>query len=314
VRVLFAGTPATSLPSLELLLASRHEVVAVLTRPAARTGRGRRVSPSVVAERAAAAGLEVLTPPRPSDPGFQERLVELGPDCCPIVAYGGLIPAGALSVPRHGWVNLHFSLLPAWRGAAPVQRSLWAGDEVTGATTFRLDDGLDTGPVFGTVTELIRGDDTGGSLLERLARSGADLLLRTLDGIDDGELHPVTQAADGVSLAAKIGVGEARIDWSHPALALDRQVRACTPRPGAWTTVRGERVKLGPFAPSRPSELVADAATLAPGELVVAGQAVTVGTGSYPVTLSDVQPQGRRLMAAADWARGLRLAPGERFG
>jgi methionyl-tRNA formyltransferase len=298
---------------LELLLASRHEVVAVLTRPAARSGRGRHLSPSAVAEVAAAAGVEVLTPPRPSDPQFHQRLVELAPDCCPIVAYGGLIPASALAVPPHGWVNLHFSLLPAWRGAAPVQRSLWAGDEVTGATTFRLDDGLDTGPVFGMVTETIRRDDTGGSLLARLAESGAALLVRTLDGIDDGELHAAAQPEDGVSLAPKIAVDEARLDWSHPALALDRQVRACTPRPGAWTTARGDRVKLGPFAPPDPSGPPSVGPTPAPGELVVSGRAVTVGTGSQPVTLSEVQPQGRRLMAATDWARGLRLTPGERF-
>ncbi len=313
MRLLFAGTPSAAVPALEALLASRHEVVAVLTRPPARSGRGRHLTGSAVADRAEAAGVELLTPQRPSDPAFQRRLEELAPDCCPIVAYGGLIPPAALGVPAHGWVNLHFSLLPAWRGAAPVQRAVWAGDEVTGATTFRLDDGLDTGPVFGTVTETIRADDSAGALLERLAASGAQLLARTLDGIDDGELGPVPQPTDGVSLAPKVGVDEARVRWANPALAVDRQIRACTPAPGAWTVLRGERVKIGPVA-RPPAEVPAEPDhALASGELVGSKTEVWVGTGSRPVALRQVQPHGRRLMSALDWVRGLRLSAGERF-
>jgi methionyl-tRNA formyltransferase len=261
--------------------------------------------------RAEAAGLEVLTPDRLSDPRLLERLVELAPDCCPVVAYGGLVPAAALAVPAAGWVNLHFSLLPAWRGAAPVQRALWAGDAVTGATTFRLDEGLDTGPVLGTVTEPIRPADTSGELLRRLSASGAELLVRTLDGIEDGELVAVPQPADGVSYAPKVSVDEARVSWGHPALGIERQLRACTPSPGAWTTMRGERVKLGPAGLEPPSGRPLP--PLAPGELLVQGPAVLVGTGSVPLRLGEVQPPGRRPMPADAWLRGIRPAAGERL-
>src|SRR2546423_5390657 len=177
MRLVFAGTPAAAVPSLDALLKSRHEVAAVITRPDAPAGRGRRVGPSPVAERAAEVGLEVLKPPTPRDEGFLRHLRALAPDCCPVTAYGALIPQAALEIPRHGWVNLHFSLLPAWRGAAPVQRALMAGDELTGATTFRIEQGLDTGPVFGVLTEAIRPRDTAGTLLHRLATAGAGLLV-----------------------------------------------------------------------------------------------------------------------------------------
>lgn len=306
MRLLFAGTPEPALPSLRALLASRHEVVAVLTRPDAPAGRGRRLAASPVAELAADAGLEVLKPARPSDPAFLARLAELGPDACPIVAYGGLIPRAALDIPRFGWVNLHFSLLPAWRGAAPVQHAIRHGDDFTGASTFRLEEGLDTGPVFGVVTEEIRPTDTTGDLLERLAAAGARLLVATLDGIEDGELRPVPQSPDDVSLAPKVTVDDARVDWAAPALAVDRQVRSCTPAPGAWTTFRGERLRLGPV------RLDADRG-LAPGELAADRTGVRVGTGSSAVLLGEVRPQGKRAMPAADWARGVRIAPGERF-
>jgi len=306
VRLVFAGTPEPALPSLRALLASRHEVVAVLTRPDAPAGRGRRLAASPVAELAADAGLEVLKPPRPSDPAFLARLAELAPDACPIVAYGGLIPRAALDIPRNGWVNLHFSLLPAWRGAAPVQHAIRHGDDFTGAATFLLEEGLDTGPVFGVITEQIRPTDTTGDLLERLAQGGARLLVATLDGIEDGELRPVPQSPVDVSLAPKVTVDDARVDWSVPALAVDRQVRSCTPAPGAWTTFRGERLRLGPV------QLAADRG-LAPAELAVDRAGVHVGTGSSAVLLAEVRPQGKRAMPAADWARGVRIAPGERF-
>ena len=304
MRLLFAGTPLPAVPSLEALLASpRHEVVAVLTRPDAPTGRGRRMEASPVRQLAEAHGVEVLTPRRPRDPEFLGRLAELAPDACPVVAYGGLIPPAALEIPRHGWVNLHFSLLPAWRGAAPVQRALLAGDEITGACTFQLEAGLDTGPVYGTITAEVRRTDTSGDLLERLSVDGARLLATTLDGIEDGTLHAVPQPSEGVSLAPKIGVEDARIDWKTPAVHIDRQVRACTPAPGAWTTLGGERVKLFPLAP------LPGAAEVEPGRIVLDKRGMTVGTGSgHLVRLGDVQPQGRKRMSAADWARGLRLA------
>jgi methionyl-tRNA formyltransferase len=308
MRVLFAGTPEVAVPSLRAVLASRHDVVAALTRPDAPAGRGHSVAASPVARVAVEAGIEVLRPTRPRDADFLARLAQIAPDCAPVVAYGGLIPRVALDVPKHGWVNLHFSLLPAWRGAAPVQHAILAGDDVTGACTFQLEEGLDTGPVYGLVTEQIRPTDTSGDLLARLAVSGAGLLVSTLDGIEDGTLVAVPQATEGVSVAPKLTVADAEVDWTTPAMHVDRLVRACTPTPGAWTTFRGERLKL------RPVQLDAKAASLGRGELRGDRGGVWVGTGSHAVRLGEVQPQGKRAMPAADWARGVRSAPGERLG
>jgi len=250
----------------------------------------------------------VLTPARASDPDFLARLRELAPECCPVVAYGGLIPREALGIPRNGWINLHFSLLPAWRGAAPVQHAIWHGDDITGATTFLLEEGLDTGPVLGTMAEAIRPTDTSGDLLARLADSGATLLVRTLDAVASGVIAAVRQPADGVSLAPKITVDDARVDWSQPAVRVDRQVRACTPAPGAWTTFRGERLGLGPVAP------LPDDHALAPGEVVAGKHEVRVGSATHPLLLGEVRPAGKRSMAAADWARGVRPTAGEVLG
>lgn len=308
MRLVFAGTPEVALPSLDALIASDHDVVAVVTRPDAPAGRGRRLVPSPVNRRAVEAGIPVLTPARPSDPTFLADLAALRPDCCPVVAYGALVPRAALDIPRHGWVNLHFSLLPAWRGAAPVQHAVLAGDEVTGASTFRLEEGLDTGPVYGVVTETIRPDDTSGDLLGRLAVSGAGLLVATVDGIAVGRLVAAPQPSDGVSLAPKLTVDDARVDWQAPAMRVDRLLRACTPAPGAWTTFREERIRL------LPGEPVPGDTTLAPGELAAAKHEVLVGTATHAVRLGAVRPQGKREMAAADWARGVRVAAGERFG
>jgi methionyl-tRNA formyltransferase len=308
VRLVFAGTPETAVPSLLALLDSpRHEVVAVLTRPHARAGRGRREVASPVEQLAVKEGLPVLSPPRLSDPDFLEQLVDLRPDCCPVVAYGALIPRAALAIPELGWVNLHFSLLPAWRGAAPVQRSILAGDQITGASTFQIEAGLDTGPVYGVVTEPIRPSDTAGELLDRLARSGGDLLVATMDGIAEGSLTPRPQAPDGVSVAAKITVEDARVDWTAPAAHVDRLVRACTPTPGAWTLFRGERLKLGPVR-------VVDGIPLPAGELHATKHSVRVGTATGPVELGAVQAPGKRPVPAPDWARGIRPGPGERLG
>jgi methionyl-tRNA formyltransferase len=308
MRLVFAGTPEVALPSLAALLESSHEVVAVVTRPDAPRGRGRALHPSPVAELAAEAGLEILRPPKPRDPDFLARLAEIAPDCCPVVAYGGLLPDAALAIPPHGWVNLHFSLLPAWRGAAPVQRAVLAGDEVTGATTFRIVKELDAGPVFGVLTEPIHPTDTSGDLLDRLARAGAGLLLATLDGIEHGALEAVPQPADGVSLAPKLTVADAEVDWSRPAMHLDRLVRACTPAPGAWTTFHGDRLRLGPLT------LRQDIRGLKPGELLVEKNAVLVGTGTHGVALGDVTPPGKKAMRAPDWARGARPESGELLG
>ncbi|MFJ9516974.1 methionyl-tRNA formyltransferase [Kitasatospora sp. NPDC101801] len=311
MRLVFAGTPEVAVPALDALLASdRHEVVAVVTRPDAVSGRGRKLVASPVAQRAEAAGIEVLKPAKPSDPEFLARLTELAPDCCPVVAYGALIRPGALEIPQHGWVNLHFSLLPAWRGAAPVQHAVLAGDEVTGASTFLIEQGLDSGPVFGILTEEIRPTDTSGELLGRLAQAGSRLLVATMDGIADGALQAVPQPTEGITVAPKINVEDARIEWAHPALRVDRLVRGCAPAPGAWTTFRGERLKL-----SGPVKLVTDSAELPPGELAVVGKnSVRVGTGSHEIELGEVQPQGKKPMRAADWARGVRIEPGELLG
>jgi methionyl-tRNA formyltransferase len=305
MRLVFAGTPQTAVPSLDALLASRHDVAAVLTRPDAPAGRGRHIEASPVARRAAAVGLEVLTPARVRDPLFLDRLRQIAPDCCPIVAYGALIPQAALDVPAHGWVNLHFSVLPAWRGAAPVQHAIMHGDDVTGATTFRLVAELDAGPVYGVLTEPIHATDTSGDLLDRLARAGARLLVATLDGIEEGTLEAVPQPAEGVSLAPKITPADARVDWKLPAHIVDRLIRACTPEPGAWTEYEGARLKLGPVSlyAQDPST---DTPDLAPGDMVAGRHGVFVGTGSRPVRLGDVQAEGKRRMLASDWARGLR--------
>ena len=278
----------------------------MVTRPDAPAGRGRRLTPSPVAERAAELGVPVLKPDHPRDPEFQEALRALAPDCCPVVAYGALLPQSALDIPTHGWVNLHFSVLPAWRGAAPVQHALWAGDEVTGATTFRIVRELDAGPTYGLMTERVRPGDTAGSLLERLAEGGAGLLVATLDGLETGSLEAREQPEDGICFAPKITVEDAHVDWTEPAMAVDRRIRACTPAPGAWTTYEGERVKLGPVTP-------ADGA-LPPGELLVGKNAVAVGTGTGALKLGLVKAFGKKEMPAADWARGIRVEPGARFG
>jgi methionyl-tRNA formyltransferase len=305
---LFAGTPAPAVPSLEALLASDHEVVAVLTRPDARAGRGRSLSRSPVAERADAAGIPVLQPRSPREPDFLAQLAELAVDCAPVVAYGALLPQAALDVPAHGWVNLHFSLLPAWRGAAPVQHAIMAGDELTGAATFQIEAGLDTGPVFGMVTEPIGPRDTAGDLLDRLARSGAGLLVATMDGIADSSLVARPQPAEGVSLAPRIETADAQVDWAVPAYVVDRRIRGLTPAPGAWTTWRGERLRLAPVL-SR-----TDGPALDPGTLAINGHQVLVGAGSGVIELTEVQPAGKRMIPAADWARGARPAAGERLG
>ena len=303
MRLVFAGTPRTAVPSLEELLRSKHEVVAALTRPDAAAGRGRQVGPSPVAEYAASAGIEVLKPVSPRDPGFQDRLRALAPDCCPVTAYGALIPKAALEIPPRGWVNLHFSLLPAWRGAAPVAHAIWHGDDMAGATTFRLVAKLDAGPVYGVMTEPIGPRDTAGDLLARLATAGAALLVQTLDGIESGDLRAIPQPAEGISYAPKLTTEDARVRWDTPALAVGRQIRACTPAPGAWTTLGDARLKLGPV---RDSAAAPPGEPLRPGELWVGKSGVLAGTATHPVELGDVQQAGKRRMAAAEWARGLR--------
>ncbi|HET6706511.1 methionyl-tRNA formyltransferase [Amycolatopsis sp.] len=307
MKLVFAGTPDPAVPALRALLDSgRHEVVAVVTRPDAQAGRGRRVVRSPVGALADEHGIEVLTPARAGDPAFLARLAELAPDACPVVAYGALLPQAALDIPQLGWVNLHFSLLPAWRGAAPVQAAIRAGDEITGASTFRIVKELDAGPVYGVVTEAIGATDTAGALLGRLAESGAKLLLSTMDGLADGSLVAREQPAEGVSYAPKVTVDDARVSFADPASAVDRQIRSVSPDPGAWAEFRGERFKLGPVT-------VLDEPGPPPGEIVVERKRVLVGTATKPLRLGEVQAPGKKRMAATDWARGTRIDQGERL-
>jgi methionyl-tRNA formyltransferase len=302
VRIVFAGTPEPALPSLRRLIDSPgHDVVAVLTRPDAAKGRHGKPLPSPVARLALELGIPVLRPSRPNSDEFIAQLTELAPEACAVVAYGALLSERLLAVPTYGWVNLHFSLLPAWRGAAPVQAAIAAGDSVTGATTFQIELALDSGPVYGVVTETVRATDTAGDLLERLSISGAALLETTLDGIADGSLTPVPQPADGVTIAPKVTVEDARVRWDLPAHVVDRRIRAVSPNPGAWTMIGDLRVKLGPVTFEETPD------SLAPGVIRVERKGVHIGTGSQPVLLGQIQAPGKKPMNAADWARGARL-------
>ncbi|MFI1236484.1 methionyl-tRNA formyltransferase [Nocardia salmonicida] len=307
MRLVFAGTPEPAVPSLRRLIESEgHEVVAVVTRPDAVAGRGRKIMRSPVGQLADEHGIPVFTPRKPSEPEFVAALTELAPDCCPVVAYGALLPQQVLDIPAHGWINLHFSLLPSWRGAAPVQAAIDAGDDMTGASTFLIEAGLDTGPVYGVMTEKIGLTDTAGELLARLADAGAVLLEKTLDGVEDGSLQAIPQSHDGVSYAPKVSVEAGRIGFDEPALAIHRHIRAVTPAPGAWTEVNGLRLKLGPV------EMVEE--TLPEREIEVRKSGVFVGTSTTAVRLGQVQPPGKKMMNALDWARGARLTPGTVIG
>lgn len=297
MRLVFAGTPEVAVPALEKLHQSSHDVVAVITRPDAPAGRGRRLTPSPVAQRAAQLGIEVLTPTSVRDEAFVAQLSELAPDCCPVVAYGNLIPAQALAVPVHGWVNLHFSLLPRWRGAAPVQRAIMAGDETTGAVTFRLVPALDAGAILGRFETHIAAHETAGDLLERLAISGADLLLDTIDRLADGTATEESQDEAGVTHAAKITTDDARIRWGEDAATVDRLIRGCQPAPGAWTTLDGERFKIH-------RARVVESIDGAPGSVLIGRKSVQVACGEGALELLQVQAHGRKAMGAGDWARG----------
>lgn len=315
MRLVFAGTPEVALAPLEAIHGSRHELLAVVTRPDAPAGRSRKLQRSPVGQWADQRGIEVLTPQRPKEVSFLDRLTELAPDCVPVVAYGALVPPSALDIPRYGWINLHFSLLPAWRGAAPVQHAVLHGDEFTGAAVFQLEAGLDTGPVFGHLVETIGPRDTAGDLLGRLSTAGAGLLVSVLDAIEAGTVRAVPQPTDGISLAPKIGVADAEVRWTDPAFAVDRRIRACTPTPGAWTAWRGERLKIGPVRLVPAAGLtLSPGQILAPGEILVQKERVLVGTATDPVELGGVRPAGKNELRAVDWARGARPGPDERLG
>ncbi|MBW8173142.1 methionyl-tRNA formyltransferase [Ornithinimicrobium sp. Arc0846-15] len=309
MRIVFAGTPEPAVASLQALIASDHELVGVITRPDAKAGRGRTIVPSPIRQVAEQHGIPIMTPRKLTDEGVAEQIQEWAPEAIPVVAYGAIVPSSLLDAPTHGWINLHFSLLPAWRGAAPVQHAVMAGDEFTGASTFRIEKGLDTGPVFGMLTERVRAQDTAGDLLERLSSAGASLLVATLDALEAGELTAVPQSSEGVSLAPKIAVADSQVHWDKPALAIDRLVRGVTPAPGAWTIWRAERLKLGPVRIGEQPE-----SPLSPGEVLVTKKAILVGSATETVSLGMVQPRGKPMMNAVDWARGARPEEGESMG
>lgn len=314
MRLVFAGTPEPAVVALQKLIDSDHEVVAVLTQPDARRGRGRTLHPSAVAELAQQHGIEVLKPTSlkagtEDGQAIRQRLAELAPDCLPVVAYGQLITKDLLDVAPHGWVNLHFSLLPAWRGAAPVQASIREGDQITGATTFRIDEGLDTGVILSTIEDTIQPTDTADDLLTRLAYSGGDLLVETMTGLEQGTITPRAQEGEA-TYASKITTQDAQIDWSKPAEVIDRHIRAHTPGPGAWTTLVDARLKVGPISNSGEVEVAAD---LAPGAILAQKNSVVVGTGTTPIVLGNIQPPGKKMMNAADWARGVQLDQEAKF-
>ncbi len=307
MRLVFAGTPEVAVPSLEALLAAGHDVVGVLTRPDAQSGRGRKLSRSPVAQRAAEHGIELLQPRRPGEPTALARLRELAPDVCPVVAYGALLPDAALAIPSHGWINLHFSLLPRWRGAAPVQRALIAGDAVTGATTFRIVRELDAGPVYRRLELPIPDDLDAGDLLADLAARGAGLLVESLADVAAG-VEPSPQPTEGVTLAPKLTVDEVRIDWTASSRTIAGLVHGASPQPGAWTMLGGDRIKVFGVRRREPS-----GEPLAPGELQADKRQLLVGCADAVLEIALIQAVGKKPMHGADWARGVRWATGARF-
>jgi len=301
MRLVFAGTPAVAVPALREL-ASRHEVVAVITRRDAEIGRRRILTPSPVAAEAERLGIETLKANRLGDE-VTERVRALAPELGAIVAYGGLVREPLLSAPRLGWVNLHFSLLPRWRGAAPVQHAVIAGDEVTGAAVFQLVPELDAGDVFAESHYPIGADETAGEVLDALAVSGASLLADTVDALESGSAVATPQRGE-VTLAPKLGLDDARLDLTRPAGEVYARLRGVTPEPGAFVLLNGERFKI------HRARLLEDAPHPAPGALAVHGRSILVGTGTHPLELLVVQPAGKKPMPAADWWRGLARSEG----
>ena len=296
LRLVFAGSPEPAVPGLEAVLASRHDVVGVLTREDSPQGRKRVLTPTPVAQVAERAGIPVWKSNRPS--AVTDQIAAAQPDLGVIVAYGGLLREPLLSTPRLGWINLHFSLLPRWRGAAPVQHAILAGDEITGATVFRLVEELDAGDIYGRLTAPIGPQETAGQLLGELAATGAELLVRVIDALASGEARPEPQAGD-VTLAPKLTLADGRIDWTEPAPRVLNRIRAMTPEPGAHTELDGARFKVHAARP------VTSVAPLEPGRIAALDGRVLAGTGTEPIELVTVQPAGKTPMAAADWWRGV---------
>jgi len=296
LRLVFAGSPAAAVPSLQLLAASQHEIAAVVTREDSPQGRKGILTPTAVSSAASELGLPVIATNRLAGEAT-DAITDLQPDLGVIVAYGGLVREPLLSAPRLGWINLHFSLLPRWRGAAPVQRAIIAGDEITGATVFQLVPELDAGDVFGTLTEPVGAHQSAGGLLDTLALSGAELLVRVVDAIADGTANALPQVGD-VTLAPKLTLPDGEIDWNAHATTVDSLIRGVTPEPGAFTTLDGGRFKILSAAIAR------NAPRLAPGQFAQEGKLILVGTATDPIELITVHPAGKKAMNAGDWWRG----------
>lgn len=308
MRVLFAGTPAPALPTVQMLLDSEHELVGVLTKADAPTGRGRKLTPCPVKAFAQEHNLPYFTE-KPVGQEFLDFIQATKPDVIVVVAYGHLIKDEYLDVVPHGWINLHFSLLPALRGAAPVQWAIIWGETLTGATTFKISKGIDTGEIYGTLTEVIKANDTSGQLLDRLSESGAHLMEKTLQALESGQLIGQKQSPDGVSYAPKITPRDTQIRWDLPATIIDRLIRGTHPAPGAWSTLEGVRIGVEPISLKVPQDLE----KLAPGEVLVTKKTVYVGCADQNIALQNIIPKGKKSMPAADWARGARLEAGIRF-
>lgn len=295
MRLVFAGTPEVALPALKALVESRHEVIAVVTRPDAPSGRGRRMTPSPVASCAEELEIPILKPGSPKDPDFVAELSRLAPDACPVVAYGALLPQQVLDIPRLGWLNLHFSELPRWRGAAPVQRAIMSGDPSIGTSCFRIVRALDAGDVYRSLS-MPMPDVTAGELLRILAELGAPQLMDALEAMESGEV-PDPQPREGITVAPKVTVADARINWADSAATLRNLVMGCSPEPGAWCELEGERFKI--FA----AAVAGEPEQGKPGRLRTTRRQVFVATGAGELELLEVQPAGKRRMPAIDWAR-----------
>jgi len=307
VRVVFFGTPYPAAVALDVLLDSRHEVAAAVTQPDRPRGRSGTPVPPPVKERALAAGLPILQPEGPRDPGFAESLASYDPEVCTVVAYGHILPPDVLAVPTRGFVNVHFSLLPRYRGAAPVQRAVMAGETETGVTTFLLEPTLDTGPILMMAREPIVPHDTAGTLMQRLAVAGGRLLVETLDGLANATLRPQSQDARSATPAPKVRPEDGAIDWSASAAQIVNLVRGLNPAPGAYTTFRGKRLKVWRAA------IVPGAA--APGEIVELGKdRFRVGARDGVVELLEVQLEGSKRLEADTFMRGHHPKPGEILG
>lgn len=296
MRILFAGTPASAVVPLKRLLEEGLDIVGVLTRPDAPQGRRRVLTPSPVAARGEEIGLPVIKA-RTYDDAADAAVRELAPDVAAVVAYGAILPARALEAVPHGWINLHFSDLPEWRGAAPVQRAMMAGRKELTAVTFRIEQGLDTGPVYGSVTEPVGEEDTAGSMLERLGDSGGRLLARTLREIEQGTARPEPQQGEPTH-AAKLTLEDARLSFERTAAELEAQVRGVSPEPGAWAELNGERIKIEDLrGTGEPAEHPA-------GTVRLQGRKVLLSAADEDLVLGRIQPAGKKMMPAPDWARG----------